>query len=68
MKNVNDDELVISSTGVVLEDKERGNRFYKSLRDIVKRMYRHIFHLQYKRQSNDSKNWVISKLQEVFME
>ena len=67
-KNVNDYDLVISSTRVVLEDNERGKQFYKTWRNIVERIYRRSFHLQYKKQSNDSKNHVISKLQEVFKE
>jgi hypothetical protein len=33
---VNDDELVLSSSGVVLEVNERGGgNFYKTMRDIV---------------------------------
>jgi hypothetical protein len=68
LKDVKDDDnLVISSTGVVLEVNERGKLFYKTLRDIVERTYRHTFHLQYKNQSNDSKNQVIHKLQEEFL-
>ena len=61
-KNVNDDELVISSTIVILEVNERGKQYFKTLRDIRERMYRHTFHLQYKNQSNDSKNRVIRKI------
>jgi hypothetical protein len=61
-----DDELVLSSFGVMLEVNERVEIFYKTMRDIVERTYRRTFHLQYKNQSNDSKNQVISKLQEVF--
>jgi hypothetical protein len=34
----------------------------------VERMYRCTFHLQYKNQPNDSKNQVIYKLQEAFLE
>jgi hypothetical protein len=37
MKDVNDDDLVLSSSGVVLEVNERGKLFYKTLRDIVER-------------------------------
>jgi hypothetical protein len=37
------------------------------MRDIVERTYRRNFHLQYRYKSNDSKNQVISKLQEAFM-
>jgi len=45
-KDVNDDDvLVINSFGVVLEVNERGKLFYKALRDIVERTYRHNFHL-----------------------
>jgi hypothetical protein len=69
MKDVNDDDnLVISSSGVVLEVNERGKLFYKTLRDILEITYKHTFHLQYKNQSNDSKNQVIHKLHEAFME
>jgi hypothetical protein len=35
IEDVNDDELVLSSSGVVLEVNERGNFFYKTMRDIV---------------------------------
>jgi hypothetical protein len=52
----------------VLEVNERGKNFYKTMRDIVEQTYRHTFHLQYINQSNDSKNQVISKLQEAFPE
>jgi len=38
------------------------------MKDLVEQTYRSIFHLQYKNQSNDSKNQIISKLQEVFLE
>ena len=38
------------------------------MRDIVERTWRHSFHLQYINQSNDSKNQVICKLQEAFLE
>jgi hypothetical protein len=68
MKDVNDDDLVLSSSRVVLEVNERGKLFYRTLRDIVERTYRHTFHLQYKNQSNDSKNQVIHKLHEAFPE
>jgi hypothetical protein len=68
LKDVNDDgNLVIGSSGVVLEVNERGKLFYRSLRDIVEITYRHNFHLQYKNQSNDSKNQVIRTLQEMFL-
>jgi hypothetical protein len=47
VKDVNyDDDLVISSSGVVLEVNEMGKMFYRYLRDIVERMYIHHFHLQ----------------------
>jgi hypothetical protein len=69
VKDVNDDHsLVINSYGVVLEVNARGKMFYIYLRDIVERTYRRNFHLQYKNQSNDSKNQVIRILQEVFPE
>ena len=34
----------------------------------MERMYRRSFHLQYKNQSNDSKNQILSKLQKYFPE
>jgi hypothetical protein len=69
VKDLNDDDgLVISSFGVVLEINERGEMFYKALRDIVERTYRNHFHLQYKNKSNDSKNQVMHILQEAFSE
>ena len=54
--NENENELRLNSSGVVLEVNERGKNFYKNFRDLVERMYRCSFHLQYKNQSNDSKN------------
>jgi hypothetical protein len=60
--------LVLGSFGVVLEVNERGKLFYKTLRDIMEIMYRHTFHLQYKNQSKDSRNKVIHKPHELFME
>ena len=66
MENANDDQLVLSSSGVVLEVSRRDKEFYNTMRDIVERMYNHTFHLQYKNQSNDSKNQIICKLQEAF--
>jgi hypothetical protein len=45
-----------------------GGNFYKTMRNIVELTYTRTFHLQYKNQSNDSKNQVISKLQEAFPE
>ena len=68
MEDANDDKLVLSSSGVVLEVNERGKRFYKTMRGIVDRMYRHSFHLWYKAQSNESKNYVIFKLRQPFWE
>ena len=70
MKDVNydDDMLVLSSSGEVLQVNERGKCFYNTMRDIVERTYRRTFHLQYKNLSNDSKNQVIKKLQQVFSE
>ena len=53
---------------MVLEVNERGKTFYKTLRDLVERMYRHSFHLQYKNQSSGSKNQILSKLQDEFLE
>lgn len=38
------------------------------MRDIVERTYRHTFHLHYKNQSDESKNQLITKLQEAFLE
>jgi hypothetical protein len=68
MKDVNDDELVLSSSRVVLEVNDKGKIFYKTMRDIVERTYICSFHLQYKNQSNESKNQVIFKLQQAFLE
>jgi hypothetical protein len=69
LKDVKDDyNLVINSTGVLLEVNERGKLFYKTFRDIVERTYRHTFHSHYKNQSNKFKNQVIHKLQEEFLE
>ena len=68
IEHANENELLLSSSGVVLEVNERGKNFYKSLRDLVERMYRRFFHLQYKNQSSDSKNQILSKLQEEFPE
>ena len=56
MKDGNGDELVLSSSGVVLEVNRRGKEFYNFMRDIVERTYIHTFYLQYRNQSNDSKN------------
>jgi hypothetical protein len=50
----------------VLEINQRGENFYITMRDIMERTYRRTFHLQYRKQSNDSKNEAISKLQEAF--
>ena len=63
MKDVNDDDtLVHTSSGEVLQVNERGKCFYNTMRDTVERTYRHTFHLQYKNQSSDSKNQIIQKL------
>jgi len=35
MKYVNDDELVLSSSRVVLEVNERGGMCYRTMRDLV---------------------------------
>ena len=63
-----ENELLLSSSGEVLEVNERGENFYKSLRDLVEQMYRCYFHLKYKNQSNYVKNQILSKLQEEFQE
>ena len=68
IEHANENEFLLSSSGVVLEVNESGKNFYKSLRDLVERMYRSSFHLKYKNQSNDSKNQILSKLQEEFPE
>jgi hypothetical protein len=69
VKDVNDDDdLVISSFGVVFDVNVRIKLFYIALRYIVERTYRCNFHLQYKNQSNDFKNQVICTLQEAFSE
>ena len=68
IEDVNDDELVLSSSRVVLEINQRGEFFNRTMRDIVEQTYRRIFHLQYRNQSNDSKNRVIFKLREAFPE
>jgi hypothetical protein len=65
---INDHVLVLISSGVVLEVIEREKLFYRTLRDLVERTYRHTFNLQYTNQSTDSKNEVIHKLQEAFWE
>jgi hypothetical protein len=63
LKDVNDYGVsVIISFGLELEFNERGKLFYVTFRDIVERTYRLTFHLQYKNQSNDSKNQVICTL------
>ena len=51
-----------------MEVNERGKMSYKSLRDLMERMYRRSFHLQYKNQSNDSKNQNLFKLHDEFPE
>ena len=62
MEDANDDHLVLSSSGVVMKVNRRGKEFYNAMRDIVERTNRHNFHLQYRKQSNDSKNKFICKL------
>ena len=66
MEYANYYQLVLSSSGVVLEVNRRGKDFYNTMRDIVERTYICTFHLQYKNKSNDSKNKVICKLQQAF--
>jgi hypothetical protein len=57
MKDVNDNELVLISFGVVLEVNDKGGDFHKSMMDIEDITYiRHSFHLQYKNKYNESKN------------
>ena len=68
MEDANDDQLVLSSSGVVLEVNRRGKEFYNTMRGIVERTYMCTFNLQYINQSNDSKNLIICKLQEAFPE
>lgn len=46
IEHVNDDELVLSSSGVVLEVNERGNYFYNIMKYLLEQMYKHTFHLQ----------------------
>jgi len=58
--------LVLSSSGVVLEINQKGGNFYRTMRNIVERTYRCTFQLQYRIQSNDSKNQVIFKLHKAF--
>ena len=68
IEEANENEFLVSSSRVVLEVNERGKNFYKSLSDLVEWMYRRSFHLQYKNQYKDSKNQILSKLQEEFLE
>ena len=57
MKDANDDDtLILSSFGEVLQVNERRKYFYNTMRDIVERTYIRTFHLHYKNESNDSKN------------
>ena len=56
MEDANDDQLVLSSYGVVLEVKRKGKEFDNTMMDIVERKYKRTFHLQYINQSNDSNN------------
>lgn len=61
MEHVNDDELVLSSSGVVLKVNKREFFFYKTMRDLVERTYKRSFHSQYKNQCNDFNNEIIFK-------
>ena len=56
IEHVNENELVLTSSRVVLDVNERGIFFYITLRDLVEQKYKCSFHLQYKNQSDDSKN------------
>ena len=56
MEDANDDQLVLSSSGVALEVNRRGKEFYNTMRYIVEITCICTFHLQYRNQSNDSKN------------
>ena len=40
MEDENDDQLVLSSSGVVVEVNIRGKEFYNTMRDIVERTYK----------------------------
>ena len=62
IKHANENELLLSSSGVVLEVNKRRKKFYKTLSNLVEQMYRRSFHLQYKNQSKYSKNQILSKL------
>jgi hypothetical protein len=66
MKDVNDVDFVLSSSGVVLEVNDRGIVFHKIMRDLVEIFYRHNFHLQYKNQTNDSNIIVLFIFQEDY--
>ena len=66
--DVNDDELVLSSIGMVLEVNDIGKIFYNTMRDILEIAYMCSFHLLYKNQFNKSKKQVTFKLQQVFVE
>ena len=66
MEDANDDQLVLSSSGVGLEVNRRDKEFYNTMRYIVEKTYKCTFHLQYINQSNESKNQIICKLQEAF--
>ena len=59
IKDVNDDEtLVLSSFGEVLEVNESGKSFYKTIMDIVERTYRCTFDLKYKINLVSPKTWL----------
>ena len=66
MENENDVQLVLSSSRMVMEVNRSGKEFYNTMRDIVEIMYIWNFYLQYRNQSNDSKNHIICKLQDMF--
>ena len=44
-KNVNNNELIICSSRVVLEVDEKGNFFYETMMDAIEIIYIHSFHL-----------------------
>ena len=46
IEHANENEFLLSSYGVVLEVNERGENFYKTLRDLVERRYILSFHVQ----------------------
>ena len=67
MKDVNDDDtLVLSSYGEMLQVNKRGKCFYNTMWDIVEIIYRCTFHLLYKNRSSDSKNKLYKKFKKCF--